>query len=619
MASAQRTKHLTPDLPTPGFLTAAGLVVVCFVLVPLSTLLSRVPWGDMGTIASAPATRSLIELSLGAAVASTILSTIAGTTLAVWVSFLRRGAPLIRAIAYFPLALPPVVAGLALSSAFGNRGLLAPLLDAAGITFAFRFPGVVLAHLFITLPFVFVTVDSALRQLDQEIVTSARQVGMRSPAIIRRILLPATAPAIFSGAALAAARSLGEFGTTLTFAGSLPGRTRTLPLGIYLEREVNADRAYGLAFLLIVIAVLMLILAALPGLLRRHPAPAPADVAPLDGERLRFLCAPLGLDAGAEPVSPASPIEVRTQLAAATIPAGSRTVIVGPNGSGKSTLVSTAEAIVLTQRAALPGHATVCEVIDMITNDRARTTELLDAAGLRSLAAFRVTQLSGGQAALVALVRAMATRPTALVLDEPLAAVDVAAAAQWREFFRSLDHTVTLAWVTHSASELWEMATDVLVLESAHVAGQASLAEFAAAPPTSFAAELLELNAVRGLPSFPPDVISYWPWEAGHITTSDAADTDISSASARALGGSPQSDVITFPARVEALVHGRRATTYRLNYGGQQLCVVMGRASISRAPISPTPSNDTQPALDIGPGSSVRVFLPRVALSTPSH
>ena len=167
----------------------------------------RVPWEDFAEIATAPDTVELLSTTLSAAALSTVIATILGTGLALWLSQLRRGASAVRLLVYLPLAMPPVVSGLALTAFIGRRGLLAPVLDALGWHFAFAFPGVVAAHVFVTLPFVVVAVDSALRQIDSEITASARGVGIGQWTILGRITLPTIAPAIVTGLGLAFARS----------------------------------------------------------------------------------------------------------------------------------------------------------------------------------------------------------------------------------------------------------------------------------------------------------------------------------------------------------------------------------------------------------------------------
>src|SRR5699024_11211173 len=245
----------------PVLFVAIRIMAIAYIGLPVIALALRVPWAEFATIATDPSTVELLQTTLAAAAWSTVIATVLGTALALWLSQLRRGASAVRLLVYLPLAMPPVVSGLALTALIGRRGLFAPVLDFLGWEFAFAFPGVVAAHVFVTLPFVVVAVDSALRQIDSEVTASARGAGIGQWTFLGRITLPTIAPAIVTGLGLAFARSRGEFGTTITCAGSMPGVARTLPLGIFLEREVSADNAYALSAILIAIAVLWLMVA----------------------------------------------------------------------------------------------------------------------------------------------------------------------------------------------------------------------------------------------------------------------------------------------------------------------------------------------------------------------
>lgn len=460
-------------------------------------------------ILSRPDTAELLHLTLGAAFLATLLTLLLGVPLALCMQGLRRGAEAARLLVLLPLAMPPVVSGLALSAMIGNNGLFSPLLDTLGWQIAFRFAGVVASHVFVALPFVVVTVDAALRQVDGEVTASAASIGMNPTRVLRRITLPTIAPAIATGAGLAFARSLGEFGTTITFAGSMPGVTRTMSLAIYLEREVDRDAAYALSAVLILLAVIVLVVAALPQLLRREPEPRPRDIGPMDHRRLRELTAPVG--------------GVDIDIDGTAFPAGSLTAIVGPNGSGKSTLMGviagrlTGRAVrvggrsvdklpahrrgvvLLTQNPGLPRVSTVGAAVTMATRDDARTRELLTAAGLASLIDVPVPALSGGQAAQVALVRALAARPRALILDEPLASVDASSTAHWRQLLRATAPDRTTLLVTHDPLDVASLSDHLVVLEAGQVVAAGSTKDLLRVPPTDFVAQLSGLNRLAGI------------------------------------------------------------------------------------------------------------------------
>ncbi|WP_048380692.1 ATP-binding cassette domain-containing protein [Corynebacterium renale] len=511
-----------PPRPAPSRIPSAcvvlGIIGVIIIVGPLIALGFRVPWDRLGEILTEEDTITMLKVTLYAAFQSTVITTLIGVPLAVWTNHTRRGGRVIRLLVMLPLAMPPVVGGLALTAAVGRRGYTAPILDALGIEFAFAFPGVVLAHIFVSLPFVVVSVDSALRQIDREILASAASVGMKPAAILFKITLPAIAPAIATGAGLAFARSLGEFGTTITFAGSMPGITRTMPLGIYLEREIDYDRSYVLAAILIALAVTIITLSMLPAALKKKHTPRPAVIGELDTQRMRDLTRP---ETGGKEVS------ITTLGATTVFPANHVTAVVGPNGSGKTTMsgliagrlrgaevrvgdtpvdgpsvpyVSAHDRgiVLLTQRPGLPHTATVSEAVTMASGSQELTAELLDASGLNALANTPVPALSGGQAAQVALVRALAARPSVLILDEPLAAVDVASTARWRRVLRATSADRTTIVVTHDSVDIAGLADSVVVLEEGRSVAHVGTQEFFVLPPTTFASRLAGINRLWG-------------------------------------------------------------------------------------------------------------------------
>lgn len=498
--STLRPAPVHPPLVVAG-LGVLGLVVI---LGPVLALGIRVPWERLGEVLSSPETRDMLRTTLTAGLWTTVLTTLLGVPLAVWLQHLRRGGRLVRLLVFLPLAMPPVVAGLALTAALGRRGVTAPLLDALGLQFAFAFPGVVLAHVFIALPFVVVTVDAALRQIDPEIPASAAGVGLSRGEVLRKVTLPAIAPAVATGAGLAFARSLGEFGTTLTFAGSMPGVTRTMPLGIYLERELDTGAAYVLGAVLIGLAVLVLGLSTVPGLLRREATPRARTIGDLNTARLRELTAP---STGGAVVTFSA--DGRTTV----LPADRTTAVVGPNGSGKSTLMGLiagrlrggnidvrvdGRVILLTQRPGLPRTTTVAGAITMATRSAERTRALLDAAGLTALHDVPVPALSGGQAAQVALVRALAARPAVLLLDEPLAAVDVASAARWRGLLHAAAGDRTTLLVTHDPLDVAGLSQHMLVLADGGITASGPTSDLLQVPPNEFVSTLAGLNRIEG-------------------------------------------------------------------------------------------------------------------------
>ena len=166
---------------------------------------------------------------------------------------------MLRSLVLLPLVLPPVVGGLALLYAYGRRGLLGAHLEAFGVHIAFTTTAVVIAQSFVALPFLVVSLEGALRTAGERYEAVAATLGANPTTVLRRVTLPLVLPGLISGAVLSFARALGEFGATLTFAGSLQGVTRTLPLEIYLQRETDPDAAVALSLVLIVVAVLIVV------------------------------------------------------------------------------------------------------------------------------------------------------------------------------------------------------------------------------------------------------------------------------------------------------------------------------------------------------------------------
>ena len=226
---------------------------------PLFALLWRLPWSNLGSALTSEASTSALALSLVTSLAATALCVVFGLPLA-WTLSTGSGLPtrIIRALCLLPIVLPPVVGGVALLLAFGRRGLVGQWLDDLGIQLSFSTAGVILAQFFVALPFFVLSVEAALRQFDDEYAEVAYVHGASQIRVFISVTLPSIAPAVAAGAVLAWARALGEFGATVTFAGSLEGRTRTLPLTVFVALESDRDTAVAVSLVMVVIAVIVL-------------------------------------------------------------------------------------------------------------------------------------------------------------------------------------------------------------------------------------------------------------------------------------------------------------------------------------------------------------------------
>ena len=241
-----------------------GLVI----LLPLTAMAARVQWTDFVPLITSDASLAALRLSLQTSTVSAALCVLLGAPMALVLARCEfPGLSLLRSLVLLPLVLPPVVGGIALLYTFGRQGLLGRQLEVLGLPIAFSTTAVILAQTFVALPFLVISLEGALRTAGTRYEQAAASLGARPSRVLLRVTLPLVYPALLSGTVLCFARALGEFGATITFAGSLQGTTRTLPLEIYLQRESDPEAAVALSFLLILVAVLVIAVAR-----RRSPA-----------------------------------------------------------------------------------------------------------------------------------------------------------------------------------------------------------------------------------------------------------------------------------------------------------------------------------------------------------
>lgn len=250
----------------PRWLLAPALLGAALVLLPLVGMALRVRWSEFWELITSESSLAALRLSLQTSLTTTALCVILGVPMALLLARTRfPGLSVLRAMVLIPLVLPPVVGGIALLYTFGRQGLLGSSFELLGIQIAFSSTAVVLAQTFVALPFLVISLEGALRTAGTRYEVAAASLGARPTRVLLRITLPLVLPALASGAVLSFARALGEFGATITFAGSLQGTTRTLPLEIYLQRESDPEAAVALSFVLMVVAIVVIALA------RRRP------------------------------------------------------------------------------------------------------------------------------------------------------------------------------------------------------------------------------------------------------------------------------------------------------------------------------------------------------------
>ncbi|WP_404384550.1 ABC transporter permease [Knoellia locipacati] len=243
----------------PRWLLVPAALGTLFVALPIVAMALTVDWGSFGSLITSDASTDALLLSLRTGATSTVLCVLLGIPLAVVLARTTgTGATLLRSLVLVPLVIPPVVGGIALLQAFGRRGLLGSTLDVLGVQVAFSTTAVVLAQTFVAMPFLVLSLEGALRTAGTRYEDVAATLGAGPTAVFRRVTLPLALPGLVSGTILAFARCLGEFGATITFAGSLQGTTRTLPLEIYLQREGDPRAAVALSLVLVAVAVLVI-------------------------------------------------------------------------------------------------------------------------------------------------------------------------------------------------------------------------------------------------------------------------------------------------------------------------------------------------------------------------
>ena len=245
-----------------GWWKFAALPFLFFLAVPLLALFLRTTPGVLVRHLGDPAVLQAIELSLVTSIITVLLTVLLGTPVAYYLSHRHyRFYRLVETLVELPTVLPPAVAGLALLMAFGRRGLIGQALSVFGISLPFTPAAVVMAQLFVAAPLYIRAAALGLQAIDCDLKKSAALDGANRWQIFWHIMLPMSWTGFFSGGVLTWARALGEFGATVIFAGSFPGRTRTMPLAIYLGFEIDLEAALALSVILVIVsfAALMLV------------------------------------------------------------------------------------------------------------------------------------------------------------------------------------------------------------------------------------------------------------------------------------------------------------------------------------------------------------------------
>lgn len=461
---------------------------------------------------------SPLWISLKTATIALIIIFFLGIAAAYWMLGYRgRWKSLIEVVFVAPLILPPTVLGFILLLLFGKNGPLGQLLDLFNFRIVFTWYAAVITATVVAFPLMYKTTLGAFEQVDANLLQVARTLGASEGKIFWRVLLPLSFPGVLAGLTLAFARALGEFGATLMLAGNIPGQTQTIPMAIFFAVEAaEMTEAWIWVFIIILISLSGIIAVNLWQSQRKQQLgrlgesqanemadwPPPwegRDFAPLEAENQHYRDK-IGLFVDIEKHLPSFNLSVTFNCQ--NQPLG----LLGASGSGKSLILRSLAGVetpsrgrivlngrilfdsekginlpsrqrrigFVVQNYALFPHLTVAENIafgfsknlskKVIKQQIANQLELVQLLGMENRYPH---QLSGGQQQRVAIARALASRPEALLLDEPFSALDTHLRSQLeRQMIKTLSNYdgVTI-FVTHNMDEAYRICEHLLVME----------------------------------------------------------------------------------------------------------------------------------------------------------
>lgn len=256
------------DSILPGFGLSMGytlLYLSLIVLFPLAGVLLRsleLSWREFWEIVTSPRVVAAYRVSIGSALFAAMANVCIGLLVA-WVLVRYRffGKRFVDGLIDLPFALPTAVAGISLTTIYAKTGIVGGILDSLGIKAAFSQLGIVIALVFIGLPFVVRTVQPVLQELDPEVEEAAASLGAGRWRIFSRVIFPELVPALLTGFALAFARGIGEYGSVVFISGNMPMKTEIAPLLIMIRLEqYDYAGATAIALVMMLLSFVMLLL-----------------------------------------------------------------------------------------------------------------------------------------------------------------------------------------------------------------------------------------------------------------------------------------------------------------------------------------------------------------------
>ncbi|MEI6443979.1 MAG: molybdate ABC transporter permease subunit [Nostocales cyanobacterium ELA583] len=475
-----------------------------------------------------PQDLSPLWISLKTALLATFITFFLGISAAYWMLGYRgKGKSLIEGIFVAPLLLPPTVVGFLLLLFFGKNGPVGKLLERFDTTIVFTWYGAAIAATVVSFPLMYKTALGAFSQIDANLLRVARTLGAKELTIFWRISLPLAFPGIIAATTLAFARALGEFGATLMLAGNIPGQTQTIPMAIYFAVEAGAiNEAWFWSITIMIISLSGIILANFWQELQYKPKSTKTTIRQIELENksssLLIDFCPSGLF-----------LNIEKRLANFHLQVGFNTDdqplgLLGGSGAGKSMILRCISGIetpnkgrivlndrvlfdsekkinlpihqrrigFLFQNYALFPHITVAENIAFgipkSVNVKEEVEKQLIAMHLQGFGDRYPHQLSGGQQQRVALARALASKPEALLLDEPFSALDTHLRSQLEQQVTEIlcDYSGVTLFVTHNMEEAYRLCPNLLVLEQGKEAHHGSKYEIFQHPASMNVAQL---------------------------------------------------------------------------------------------------------------------------------
>ena len=491
---------------------------------------------------------SPLWISLKTASVATVFAFVAGIAVAeIMFNYRGKGKGLIDGILTLPLVLPPIVLGFLLLLLFGRNSPVGQVLQQWGISIIFSWQATVIASTVVAFPLMYKTTLSAFEQVNKDVINCARTLGASETRIFWQIVLPLSWRGIVSGTILTFARALGEFGATLMLAGNIPGRTQTMPLAIYFAAEAG-KRSEALIWVVVLVAIALGVIATInywsntDGWLEQLLDRLGASVISRWSLIISRWFSPLQATSVTQSqISTQSDRELIVELyknlpsfnLAANLNAHDKPLgILGASGSGKSMTLRCIAGLETPSRGRIILNGRILfdsrQKIDLPCRDRRmgfvfqnyalfphmrvarnigfglqhlskeerrkQVQKYLELIQLQGLEKRYPHQLSGGQQQRVALARALAIEPDAILLDEPLSALDNYLRSQIEQLLAEIfaNYKGVTLFVTHKLEEAYRVCEDLVILDRGQVIGSGYKEEIFQHPPNFKVAQLTE-------------------------------------------------------------------------------------------------------------------------------